>query len=60
MPKALKELFFGLQLYLLQGHVAEIHSLPHVGDFTGENEPTPILDAIESPMNLKNLSTKVK
>lgn len=41
-----------------KGHVAEIHSLPHVGDFTGENEPTPILDAIESPMNLKNLSTK--
>ncbi|TMW91265.1 hypothetical protein EJD97_014561 [Solanum chilense] len=41
-----------------KGHVAEIHSLPHAGDFTGENEPTPILDAIESPMNLKNLSTK--
>ncbi|KAM3282161.1 putative 1-deoxy-D-xylulose-5-phosphate synthase, chloroplastic isoform X1 [Capsicum chacoense] len=41
-----------------KGHVAEVHSLPHVGDFTGENEATPILDAIESPMSLKNLSTK--
>ncbi|XP_060208289.1 probable 1-deoxy-D-xylulose-5-phosphate synthase, chloroplastic isoform X1 [Lycium barbarum] len=42
----------------LKDHVAQVHSLPHAGDFTGENEPTPVLDAIESPMNLKNLSTK--
>lgn len=41
-----------------KGHVFEIHSLPHAGDFTGDNEPTPILDAIESPTNLKNLSMK--
>ncbi|MCD7453445.1 synthase [Datura stramonium] len=41
-----------------KGHVAEVHSLPHADDFTGENEPTPILDAIESPINLKNLSIK--
>ncbi|XP_016495711.1 putative 1-deoxy-D-xylulose-5-phosphate synthase, chloroplastic [Nicotiana tabacum] len=39
-------------------HVAEVHSLPYDSDFSDENETTAILDAIESPMNLKNLSTQ--
>ncbi|XP_009621373.1 putative 1-deoxy-D-xylulose-5-phosphate synthase, chloroplastic isoform X2 [Nicotiana tabacum] len=39
-------------------HVAEVYSLPFDSDFSGENETTAILDAIESPMNLKNLSTQ--
>ncbi|XP_068649394.1 probable 1-deoxy-D-xylulose-5-phosphate synthase, chloroplastic isoform X1 [Aristolochia californica] len=33
-------------------------ALPDVGDFFWEKAPTPILDMVDSPIHLKNLSTK--
>ena len=34
-------------------------ALPDVDDFFWEKEPTPILDTIDAPIHLKNLSSKV-
>lgn len=36
----------------------QVTALPNVGDFFWEKAPTPILDMIENPMHLKNLSPK--
>lgn len=38
---------------------SQINSLPDIDDFFYEKVPTPMLDVIESPTNVKNLSTKV-
>ncbi|KAF5182381.1 1-deoxy-D-xylulose-5-phosphate synthase [Thalictrum thalictroides] len=35
-----------------------VSALPNIGDFFWEKSPTPILDMIENPMHLKNLSSK--
>ncbi|KAK2987363.1 hypothetical protein RJ640_007050 [Escallonia rubra] len=43
-------------VFLMQGYVGQICSLPNVGDFFWEKDPTPILDTVENPMHLKNLS----
>ncbi|KAK9274056.1 hypothetical protein L1049_018870 [Liquidambar formosana] len=37
---------------------SRICSLPDVGDFFWEKAPTPILDVVENPIHLKNLSPK--
>ncbi|KAK3033873.1 hypothetical protein RJ639_032778 [Escallonia herrerae] len=42
-------------IFLMQGYVGQICSLPNVGDFFWEKDPTPILDTVENPMHLKNL-----
>ena len=34
-------------------------ALPDVDDFFWEKDPTPILDTIDAPIHLKNLSSKV-
>ena len=34
-------------------------ALPNVDDFFWEKDPTPILDTIDAPIHLKNLSSKV-
>ena len=34
-------------------------ALPNVDDFFWEKDPTPILDTIDEPIHLKNLSSKV-
>lgn len=41
-----------------KGGVCRICSLPDIGDFCGEKVPTPILDVVENPIHLKNLSSK--
>uniref|UniRef100_A0A5B7AF98 1-deoxy-D-xylulose-5-phosphate synthase n=1 Tax=Davidia involucrata TaxID=16924 RepID=A0A5B7AF98_DAVIN len=41
-----------------KGCVGRICSLPDVGDFFWEKVPTPMLDMVENPMHLKNLSPK--
>ncbi|KAI3691116.1 hypothetical protein L2E82_49334 [Cichorium intybus] len=41
-----------------KGCVGRVCSLPEIGDAFPEKPPTPILDTIESPMHLKNLSHK--
>ncbi|XP_052211437.1 probable 1-deoxy-D-xylulose-5-phosphate synthase, chloroplastic isoform X2 [Diospyros lotus] len=41
-----------------KGCVSQISSLPDVGDFFWEKVPTPILDLVENPIYLKNLSPK--
>ncbi|XAR69357.1 1-deoxy-D-xylulose-5-phosphate synthase [Bertholletia excelsa] len=41
-----------------KGCASRVHSLPDVGDFFWEKIPTPILDMVENPINLKNLSPK--
>lgn len=43
----------------MQGLISRICSLPDADDFFSEKVPTPILDFVESPINLKNLSSKV-
>ncbi|KAK3008710.1 hypothetical protein RJ639_015394 [Escallonia herrerae] len=53
MVLALKVLKY---VFLMQGYVGQICSLPNVGDFFWEKDPTPILDTVENPMHLKNLS----
>lgn len=52
--------FSGLNLYLssFKGNSGRICSLPGVGDFFTERRPTPMLDTVENPMHLKNLSSK--
>ncbi|XP_076933265.1 putative 1-deoxy-D-xylulose-5-phosphate synthase, chloroplastic [Bidens hawaiensis] len=42
----------------MQGCVGRLCALPGIGDMFSEKQPTPILDTIESPMHLKNLSHK--
>nr|QSL78011.1 1-deoxy-D-xylulose-5-phosphate synthase like 2 [Nigella sativa] len=37
---------------------AQVRALPNVGDFFWEKSPTPMLDMIENPMHMKNLSLK--
>ncbi|GMN45191.1 hypothetical protein TIFTF001_014392 [Ficus carica] len=41
-----------------KGLISRICSLPDADDFFSEKVPTPILDFVESPINLKNLSSK--
>ncbi|KAM7459450.1 hypothetical protein LguiA_036444 [Lonicera macranthoides] len=41
-----------------KGCVGRIYSLPNFDEFSWEKVPTPILDTIENPMHLKNLSPK--
>lgn len=41
-----------------KGRVGRIYSLPEADDFFWEKVPTPILDTVENPMHLKNLSPK--
>lgn len=41
-----------------KGSVGRIYSLPDGDDFFSEKVPTPMLDTIENPMHLKNLSLK--
>lgn len=43
----------------MQGLVSPLGSLPDIDDFFWEKVSTPILDVIENPINLKNLSPKV-
>ncbi|KAF8393270.1 hypothetical protein HHK36_021511 [Tetracentron sinense] len=44
---------------IAKGYVGRISALPDVGDFFWEKVPTPILDMVENPIHLKNLSPKV-
>ena len=46
--------------FVMQGRVGRISSLPDVDDFFWEKVATPILDTVENPIHLKNLSPKVK
>ncbi|XP_076881390.1 putative 1-deoxy-D-xylulose-5-phosphate synthase, chloroplastic [Bidens hawaiensis] len=41
-----------------KGSVGRLCALPGIGDIFSEKQPTPILDTIETPMHLKNLSHK--
>ncbi|XP_059460500.1 1-deoxy-D-xylulose-5-phosphate synthase 1, chloroplastic isoform X1 [Corylus avellana] len=41
-----------------KGLVSRLGSLPNIDDFFWENVPTPILDVVENPIHLKNLSSK--
>ncbi|XP_043701334.1 probable 1-deoxy-D-xylulose-5-phosphate synthase, chloroplastic isoform X2 [Telopea speciosissima] len=41
-----------------KGMVPCISALPEVGDFFWEKAPTPILDMVDAPIHLKNLSSK--
>ncbi|KAL8198109.1 hypothetical protein R6Q57_024290 [Mikania cordata] len=41
-----------------KGCASRLRVLPNIGDIFPEKRPTPILDTIESPMHLKNLSHK--
>ena len=45
--------------FLLQGFCNRVTALPDFGDFFWEKAPTPILDMVDSPIHLKNLSLKV-
>lgn len=46
-------------LSLMQELVGQIYCLPDSDDSFSEKSPTPILDLIENPIHLKNLSLKV-
>nr|WNX96119.1 1-deoxy-D-xylulose 5-phosphate synthase 3 [Ayapana triplinervis] len=41
-----------------KGCVGQLRALPNIGDIFPDKLPTPILDTIESPMHLKNLTHK--
>lgn len=43
----------------MQGWTQRVAALPDVDDFFWEKDPTPILDTIDAPIHLKNLSSKV-
>ena len=43
----------------MQGSVARVGALPDLDDFFWEKDPTPMLDMVEIPMHLKNMSHKV-
>lgn len=43
----------------MQGLTQRVAALPDVDDFFWEKDPTPILDTIDAPIHLKNLSSKV-
>ena len=43
----------------MQGLTQRVAALPNVDDFFWEKDPTPILDTIDAPIHLKNLSSKV-
>ena len=43
----------------MQGLVSPLGSLPDIDDFFWETVSTPLLDVIENPIHLKNLSAKV-
>jgi 1-deoxy-D-xylulose-5-phosphate synthase len=43
----------------VQGSNQRVATLPDVDDFFWEKDPTPILDMIDAPIHLKNLSSKV-
>lgn len=49
--------FCDINLFLIQG--CRLGSLPDIDDFFWEKVPTPILDVVENPIHLKNLSIKV-
>nr|CAB3469459.1 unnamed protein product [Digitaria exilis] len=42
-----------------RGWTQRVAALPDVDDFFWEKDPTPILDTIDAPIHLKNLSSKV-
>ncbi|KAF7817227.1 putative 1-deoxy-D-xylulose-5-phosphate synthase, chloroplastic [Senna tora] len=42
----------------MQGLIDRICALPNIDDFYWEKSPTPILDAVENPLCLKNLTLK--
>jgi 1-deoxy-D-xylulose-5-phosphate synthase len=44
---------------LVQVVTQRVAALPDVDDFFWEKDPTPILDTIDAPIHLKNLSSKV-
>lgn len=46
-------------IVLMQGSVILVGALPDLDDFFWEKDPTPLLDMVETPMHLKNLSHKV-
>ncbi|XXG45638.1 hypothetical protein AAC387_Pa02g0671 [Persea americana] len=41
-----------------KGSVARVGALPDLDDFFWEKDPTPMLDMVETPMHLKNMSHK--
>ncbi|XP_074294122.1 putative 1-deoxy-D-xylulose-5-phosphate synthase, chloroplastic [Silene latifolia] len=43
---------------MLQSYVGRITALSDKSEFSWEEMPTPILDMVENPINMKNLSTK--
>lgn len=43
----------------MQSSCRRLTALPHDGDFFWEKSPTPILDMVDTPVNLKNLSIQV-
>ncbi|XP_074297881.1 putative 1-deoxy-D-xylulose-5-phosphate synthase, chloroplastic isoform X1 [Silene latifolia] len=45
---------------ILQSYVGRITALSDKSEFSWEEMPTPILDMVENPINMKNLSTKVE
>nr|XP_010914935.1 probable 1-deoxy-D-xylulose-5-phosphate synthase, chloroplastic isoform X2 [Elaeis guineensis] len=47
-----------LSTYPLKGFCNRVTALPDFGDFFWEKAPTPILDMVDSPIHLKNLSLK--
>ncbi|KAJ6837860.1 putative 1-deoxy-D-xylulose-5-phosphate synthase, chloroplastic [Iris pallida] len=47
-----------ISTFSLKGSFRRVTALPHDGDFFWEKAPTPILDMVDSPIHLKNLSVK--
>nr|USU43499.1 1-deoxy-D-xylulose-5-phosphate [Polygonatum sibiricum] len=43
-------------IYLLKGSCRRLSAMPHDSDYFWEKSPTPILDMVDTPINLKNLS----
>ncbi|PIN18409.1 Transketolase [Handroanthus impetiginosus] len=54
----LGRLSFSPSLASSKEYVRHVHASPNADDFINEKEPTPMLDMIEGPMNLKNLTMK--
>lgn len=44
----------------MQGRAGRTQALTNNSDFFWEEMPTPILDMVENPINMKNLSPKVE
>ncbi|XP_026661101.2 probable 1-deoxy-D-xylulose-5-phosphate synthase, chloroplastic isoform X2 [Phoenix dactylifera] len=47
-----------MSTYPPKGFCRQVTALPDVGDFFWEKAPTPILDMVDSPIHLKNLSVE--